>query len=138
MFDVEIKIDTSGLDQLVKDIQDAESKAAREVARSIVVPAMRQAVSFAGDSAPIGQLGTRTGRLRMQMKAKFWRGKDGLTNGSVKVIGDRAFIARFAETGTKRQPARKMFEIVGRNLRLAIERAMVASFERHMQAKGYR
>jgi hypothetical protein len=148
MFDIEFRVDfgqAGGLDQLVKDIKSAEAAAAREVARTILIPAMKVAMSHSGGRAPIGRLGTRTGQTRAQIKAKFWTGKDGLTNGSVKVIGDRAHIAFFNESGTQSHgkksgplPARKMFETVGRALRATVERAMVTAFERNMKAKGYR
>jgi HK97 gp10 family phage protein len=141
MFDIEWKIDFSqagNLNQLTRDIRAAELAAARDVARTITIPAMRGALSFQGPKAPVGMLGTRTGRTRAQIKAKFWVERhSGLVNGSIKVRGDRAHIARFGETGTRHQLARKMFELVGRALRPTMERAFVQSFERHMKAKGY-
>jgi hypothetical protein len=100
---------------------------------------MRTALSFAGARpTPLGQLGTVSGRTRRQLRVKVFRGRDGLTNASIKVRGDRAHIARFGEEGTKRQPARKMFETVGRLLRTTIEQQFVAAFERNMKAKGYK
>lgn len=149
MLEIEWKIDFSqagGLDRLTKDIRASELAAAREVARTIVIPAMRNALSFQGMRAPLGMLGIKSGRTRAQIKAKFWVEKrSGLVNGSVKVRGDRAHIARFHESGTKSHGknsgpllARKMFQTVGLVLRTGMELAFVRAFERNMKVKGYR
>lgn len=150
MIDVVVNLDTAELDKLSKDVRDAHAAAVREVARTLIVPAAKTALSFQGEHAPIGQLGQRTSRTRNQVKGKFWKDKDGLLNGAVKVIGDRAHIARFNETGTKSHgpggkkgsnknplPARKMFETVGHAQRVQIEQAIAEAFERNMKAKGY-
>lgn len=168
MFDVTINVDgvIKGMNDLARDIRLADAAAVREVSQTIVIPAMKRAVSYSGKRAPIGQLGTRTGQLRNQIKLKPWIGKtDGLANGSVRVRGTRSHIARFNEEGTKshgryrgggkigqghtretlrRQsaghsglPARKMFATVGAAIRAQAEAGLVASFERNMKAKGY-
>ena len=124
------------------DARKAVETAVRETAEGVALPAMRSALSFAGERAPIGQLRTNTGKLRSQVRPKFWIGRDGLLNAAVKVVGDRAHIARFHETGTKshgRQagplPARRMFAIVGAAIRPHIERALLQSFERQLTAR---
>lgn len=142
----EVKVDFSSamkmLDGLNDDIRRAQDKATREVARKTIVPAVKQALSFTGGKAPLGQLGTRTGRTRSKVRARFWKGQDGLLNGAVKVMGDRAYIARFNEKGTKSHgrhggplPARLMFETVGRAIRGQVEGALVDALERNLQAK---
>jgi HK97 gp10 family phage protein len=151
VLDVVVNIDIGELDQLSKDIKQAHAAAVREVARTLIVPAAKNALSFQGEHAPVGQLGTRTGKTRAQVKPKFWTGKDGLLDGTVKVIGDRAHISRFNEAGTKSHgpggkrgtgknplPARKMFETVSNAQRVNIENAIAAAFERNMKAKGYK
>jgi hypothetical protein len=139
MLEFTVDVDVAGIDRLLKDIQDAQSNAIREVARMIILPPAQDALSYSGARpSPLGVLGVVTGRTRAQLKAKFWKTREGLINGSVRVIGDRAHIARFGEKGTKRQPARRMFEIVGQAIRINIERGLVSLFERNMKLKGYR
>jgi len=155
-FEVNVDGAIKGIDDLVKDIQDADAKATRRVARTIVLPAVRQALSFPvteNTKAPIGRLGRRSGRTYDQIAVKVWKSKkDGLYNAAVKVRGDRAFIARFHEHGTQSHgrvpkqptgksralPARKMFAITGAALKVVTESAMVSAFESEMKAKGYK
>ena len=144
MIDLEIKMDHRSILQVSEHAKLADKKAVRFVAESIVIPAMRASVSFVGRTAPVGQLGTRTGRLLSQVKAKYWRGRDGLANGSVKVKGDRAYIARFHEKGTKKHgkhggplPARQMFATVGLAIKSTVEGALVREFEANMKALGH-
>ena len=144
MLEFDLKVDHGSLLQLTADAQLADKKAVRFVAESIVIPAMRVSVSFTGKTAPIGMLGTRTGRLLSQVKAKYWKSRDGLHNGSVKVKGDRAYIARFHEKGTKKHgkhggplPARKMFATVGIAIKSTVEGALVREFEANMKALGH-
>lgn len=162
MLDVFVRIDTSELDQLNELVRASQAAAAREVAQTLIIPAMRNALSFHGLHAPVGQLGTRSGRLLSQLKTKFWKAKDGLVNGAVRIIGDRDHVSRFNELGTKSHgrrpkvegqtreaaraaaaargnsalPARKMFETVGTALRAQIESQSVLLFERNMKALG--
>lgn len=145
MLDVFIKVDIHELEHLSEIVRVAQSRAVRIVARNLVLPAMRQALSFRGEHAPTGQLGTRTGELLGRLKVKVFRDKTGLTNESVKVIGARAHIARFHESGTKSHgpgnkggplPARKMFETVGSGLRASIEQQLIIEFEQIMKALG--
>lgn len=145
---VDLTIDMSkpiaDIQKLTDHAKIADKAAVQEVARSFVVPAMKAAVSFTGPRAPMGMLGIRTGRLHNQVKARFFRGRDGMWNASVRVIGDRAYIAKFNEKGTSKHgkkggplPARRMFATVGAALRSAIEARMVAEFERNMRALGH-
>src|SRR5262245_2386523 len=102
---VDLKIDFSGpfaeVEKLNNDVRIADKRAMKSVSESLVVPAMKRVLSFTGPKAPIGELGTRTGRLRSQVRAKFWKGRDGLANAAVKVIGDRDFVSRINEHGAK-------------------------------------
>jgi hypothetical protein len=145
MFDVSVKIDKNELPQIVKDIRLADKKAARDVASRIVIPAMRVAMNYTGQRpAPIGRLGAVSGETQSQLGTKFWTDRDGMTNAAVKVIGDRAHIARFNEAGTRSHgrngsplPAHKMFETVGRALRNTVEQTLVREFEANMRALGH-
>jgi hypothetical protein len=145
MFDVSVKIDKNELPQIVKDIRLADKKAARDVADRIVIPAMRVALRYTGSRpAPLGQLGVVSGRTKAQLGTKFWKDREGMINAAVKVIGDRAHIARFNEGGTQSHgrhgrplPAHHMFETVGRALRGAIEQSLVREFEANMRALGH-
>ncbi len=145
MLEIDISIDLSGLEELTKDIQAADSTAVRRVAQTVIIPAMQRSMSFTGTHAPEGQLGARSGRTRAQLKAKFFRGRDGLMNGAVKVIGDRNHIARFNNDGTRTHgrkggplAARKFFQAVGAAVHSVVEQALVTEFEKAMHAKGYR
>jgi hypothetical protein len=131
-----------GLDQLQKAIRQAQDAATRSAARRVIVPAVKVAVAYRGGPAPIGQLGTRTGRLYRQVKAKFFRGKDGLLNGVVKVIGDRAFIARINESGAASHgrrggplPARRMFQTAGWSIRPTAEQHMQQVFAQDLAGR---
>ena len=128
-----------GLDQLQTAIRQAQDAAARSAARNVIIPAVHMAVAHRGGPAPIGQLGTRTGRLYRQVKAKFFRRKDGLLNGVVKVIGDRSFIARINESGAASHgrkagplPARRMFQTVGWSIRPTAEQHMQQVFAQYL------
>lgn len=143
-FSVTVAVDSvvGGLDKLEYSIRRAEDAAARETARTIVIPAVKEALSYSGPSAPIGRLGVVTGRTRSKVRARFWRNRSGLLNGSVRVMGNRAHIARFHEKGTRSHgrhagplPARRMFEITGRLIRARCEEMLVESFERNLQTK---
>lgn len=134
MIDVSITMDRRQFERFVANTRAADNDAVRKVATGVVLPAMRVAFSHVGPHAPTGQLGVITDRTRQQLRARFWKARDGLMNGTVRVIGNRSHIARFGETGTKHQPPRRMFETVGRALRGTIESRLVAEFEQNMRA----
>jgi HK97 gp10 family phage protein len=139
MFDFSMRFDgLKGAQQLLNDARTADKAAVRKVANTLVVPAMKLAFSHTAGPTPVGMLGVRTGQTRRQIRAKFWKGRDGFTGASVKVIGNRAHIARFGEEGTRRQPARKMFETVGRIIRARVDSALIAEFQANMKALGYK
>lgn len=163
---LEIRIDISsaiqGLNRLESDIQKAWDAAVRETATRILLPAVRAAVSL-GPHAPIGMLGSKTGKLRNQLQPKFWTNRHtGLLGASIKVRGDRAFIMNIHEKGTKSHggrgtkgrkispgakgdrgplPARKVFATVWRTIHGNAERSLLRSFERnletHLKASGF-
>lgn len=159
---VSIKVDLSEalkeVERIRKRIDRAMTLAVREVTLGIAVPAVRQAVSFTGEHAPIGRLGTRTGQLLSQVAPKFYRLKDGTPGGSVRVRGTRAFIAAFHEKGTQSHgrygvsktgktraqlrksaarkgtsalPARRMLATAFAQIKTQMEIALKASFEKH-------
>lgn len=109
--DISLDIDISGILQRLNVIDAAVLKAneaAVRAAGAVAVTVVRGSVSFAGHPAPIGQLGTRTGRLLNQVQAKVFRShRTGLAGVAVKVIGDRAHIMRFHENGTASHGGRR-------------------------------
>lgn len=159
---VSIKVDISGalreVERLRRRIDKAMELAVHEVTLGIAVPAARAAVSFTGPTAPIGQLGTRTGQLLMQVQARFYRLRSGEPAASVRVRGNRAHIAAFNERGTKSHgrygvskkgksrfqlrraaalrgtsalPARRMFATAFAQSKAQMEAALKAAFEKH-------
>jgi hypothetical protein len=58
---------------------------------------------------------SRTGRLRAQTTIKYFL-QNGMMAASIKTRGNRAFIARFLENGTKYIKPRHVFEITWRSI----------------------
>src|SRR3990170_862717 len=163
MFEFSVNFDSAlrALDKLDADIRRAEAQATRDTARKVIVPAVKDAVSYRGPHAPTGKLGKRTGLLRRSIRPKFFKGRDGLLNGSVQVRGERGYIMRFHEFGTASHgrlpkaegvsragrralaarsgrsalPARHPFQTVGKAIRAAAEANFAMVFEAQLKMR---
>lgn len=143
---LEIQIDISGdtADSVEQDIRRSEDAAVRDVMQRIVMPQMVAALSYSGkDPAPIGRLGVRTGELRGQLAARFFVARNGLTQATLSVRGERSSAAAANEAGSRHGlsgtplPARRMFTIVGGSLHSTMESTAVREIESGMRQKGY-
>jgi hypothetical protein len=96
-------VDIRGALKDVEKISGAMMKAsdrAIEVAGQAAKGPLVANLSFTGKTAPIGQLGSRTGKLRSQVTVKLFRQRNGRLGVALKVMGDRAHIMSMHEKGT--------------------------------------
>src|SRR5262245_40134373 len=105
---------------LDKVVQRADDRAVREAAK-FALSRLKANLNYTGPHAPVGQLGRRTGRLFRQARIKFFRSRGQLRGAALRVIGDRAFVMKFAERGTQTHGRyggplipRKVFELTWR------------------------
>ena len=87
---------------LAKEIDKRVSKAQRSGVRKaggLVRKTFKQRVGFRGESAPRGQLGTRTGLFRKSIKLKTFQYGNKTWGASLKVKGRRSFVFRLHEDG---------------------------------------
>ena len=84
--------------QIDKRISKAQRSGMRK-AGGVVRKTFKQQVGFRGESAPRGQLGTRTGLYRKNIKLKTFQYKNKTWGASLKVKGERAFVFRLHEDG---------------------------------------
>jgi HK97 gp10 family phage protein len=132
-------ITANGFDQCTKFIGSLEKRVVKAEDRAVVQAAavarnaIRQQLSFAGSVAPVGFLGKRSGRLVSQVKVKYFRRSDGSRGASIKVRGDRGYIARFAEAGTKHQIARHMFATAWQQVARQVESKLLDAFDNEMK-----
>ena len=85
-----------------KEIDKRVSKAQRSALRKagvVVRKTFKSRAGFRGADAPIGQLGTRAGLLRKNIKLKTFQYGNKTWGSSVKVKGRRAFVFRLHESG---------------------------------------
>lgn len=164
MFDITI----SGFDDVQKYLGSLGDRVRKAEDRAIVSAtavarnAVRRQFSFTGGKAPIGQLGKRTGKTLAQVKAKYFRRADGSRGASVKVRGNRGFIAYLNELGTKSHghyaggaklgqgfgrselrnrsaglgrglPARKMFATAWQLVQRQVEQKLLDSFDQNIR-----
>lgn len=92
--------------KLKRDLQVTifeETRKANEMAVKVTAQyalgQLKPNLSFPGKVAPIGQLGTRTGRLLSQAGIRIFRQRNGLFGASVRILGDRAHVAHINEVG---------------------------------------
>jgi len=140
---MEITVITKGaeraLDAAQTAIKKSDARAVREAARFALKP-LKKNLSFSGATAPVGQLGKRSGRLFRQVKVKYFNRRDGMLGAAIKVKGDRSFVARFHEHGTKSHGrgggpliARQVFARTWKAIEQATATLYAQSFERNFR-----
>lgn len=111
MFKIQIQTNFK-FDDVAKEIIEAH-KYAMTAAAAVATTPLKAAVPF------------RTGRMASQVGIRFFVQKNKLLGASIKIIGDRHFVAHILEYGSKHIKARHTFERV----QAAIESQILAVYD---------